>query len=165
MTLEQNIQRLSRTPPFDLLPRDALQLIAFAAEQRKLAADEQLFEEGEPADSGFVVLSGAILLSAGGQGRERRRVAGPGALIGENAMIAEVSRRSSARATENSVVLRVPRAIFHRVLAEFPKDAARIRASLAARTRKMSEQLERLRVTAINPAQQDGRPPATAPRP
>jgi len=153
MTLEDNIHRLSRTPPFDLLPRDALQLIAFAAEKRKLAVDERLFEEGEPADSGFVVFSGAILLSTGGQGRERTRVAGPGALIGENAMIAEVSRPSSARAMEKSIVLRIPRPIFHRVLAEFPKDAARIRASLAARTRKMSEQLERLRVSAIDPAQ------------
>ena len=102
MTLEDNIHRLSRTPPFDLLPRDALQLIAFAAEKRNLAADERLFEEGEPADSGFVVFSGAILLSAGGEGRERRRVAGPGALIGEKAMIAEVVRPSSARAMENS---------------------------------------------------------------
>jgi CRP-like cAMP-binding protein len=151
MTLEENIHRLSRTTPFDLLPRDALQLIAFAAEKRSLAADERLFEEGEAADSGFVVLSGAILLSAGVEGSERRRVAGPGALIGEKAMIAEVVRPSSARAMESSTVLRIPRLIFHRVLAEFPKDAARIRANLAARTRKMSQQLERLRV-AIDPA-------------
>lgn len=153
MTLEQSIGRLSRTPPFDLLPRDALQLIAFASEQRKLALDERLFEEGEPANSGFVVLSGAILLSAGGAGRERRRIARPGALIGENAMVAEVSRPSSARAMENSVVLRVPRPIFHRVLAEFPKEAARIRAKLAARTRQMSQELERLRANALDPAQ------------
>ncbi len=151
MTLEENIHRLSRTPPLDLLPRDALQLIAFAAEKRNLAADEPLFEEGEPADAGFVVFSGAILLSAGGEGRERRRVAGPGALIGERAMIADVVRPSSARAMESSTVLRIPRPIFHRVLAEFPKDAARIRAHLAARTRTMSQQLERLRV-AITPA-------------
>ena len=67
-------------------------------------------------------------------------------------MIAEVSRSSSARAAENSVVLRIPRSIFRRVLAEFPKEAARIRASLAARTRKMSGALEELRVRAIDPA-------------
>ena len=153
MSLEENIGRLSRTPPFDLLPRDALQLIAFAAERRKLAADETLFEEGEPADSGFVVFSGAILLSAGSEGRKRTRVAGPGALIGENAMVADVSRRSSGRAMKDSVVLRIPRPIFRRVLAEFPKDAARIRANLAARTRQMSQQLERLRLSALDPAQ------------
>jgi CRP-like cAMP-binding protein len=152
MTLEDDIGRLSRTPPFDRLPRDALQLIAFAAEKRMLAAEERLFEEGDAADSGFLVYSGAILLSAGGAGRERTRLAGPGALIGEQAMIAEVSRPSSARAVKNSVVLRIPRATFHRVLAEFPRDAAVIRASLAARTRKMMNQLERLRATVIDPA-------------
>jgi CRP-like cAMP-binding protein len=151
MTLEENIHRLSRTAPFDLLPRDALQLIAFASEKRVLAAGEKLFEEGEAADAGFLVSSGAILLTAGGEGRERRRVAGQGALIGEKAMIAEVLRPTSARAMESSTVLRIPRTIFHRVLTEFPKDAARIRAHLAARTREMSRQLERLRV-AIDPA-------------
>ena len=52
---------------------------------------------------------------------------------------------------ENSVVLRIPRPIFHRVLAEFPKDAARIRAKLAARTRQMSQELERLRANALDP--------------
>jgi CRP-like cAMP-binding protein len=150
MTLEENIHRLSRTPPFDLLPRDALQLIAFAAEKRSLAPDERLFAEGEPADSGFVVFSGSILLTVGGEGRERTRLAGPGALIGEKAMIADVVRPSSARAMENSTVLRISRQIFHRVLAEFPKEAVRIRANLAARTRKMSQQLERLRL-AIDP--------------
>ena len=127
MSLEENILRLSRMPPFDLLPRDALQLIAFAAEKRSLAADERLFEEGEPADSGFVVFSGAIMLTAGVEGPSGA-LAGPGALIGEKAMIAEVFRPSSARATKSTIVLRIPRPIFHRVLAEFPKDAVRIRA-------------------------------------
>ena len=44
MTLEEDIGRLSRTRPFNLLPRDAVQLIAFSAEKRKLAANESLFE-------------------------------------------------------------------------------------------------------------------------
>jgi CRP-like cAMP-binding protein len=153
MKLDDDIARLSRTRPFSLLPRDALQLIAFSAERRKLAVDEKLFEEGEAADSGYFVLSGAIALTASRHKGEWRRLAGVGALIGEKAMIAEVSRSSSARAAENSVVLRIPRSIFRRVLAEFPKEAAGIRTSLAERTRKMSESLEELRVRAIDPAQ------------
>ena len=152
MTLDDDIGRLSRTRPFNLLPRDALQLIAFSAEKQKLPANERLFEEGDAADSGYFVLSGAILLTAGGHAGERVRVANAGVLIGENAMIAEVSRPSSARAKENSVVLRIPRSVFHRVLSEFPKEAARIRANLAARTRKMSAELEDLRARALDSA-------------
>jgi CRP-like cAMP-binding protein len=153
MTLDDDIGRLSRTRPFTLLPRDAVQLIAFSAEKRKLAVNESLFEEGDPADSSYFVLSGSIVLSARSQKGERQRVAAAGALIGANAMIAENARPSSARAAENSVVLRITRAIFHRVLGEFPKEAARIRADLAERTRKMSAALEELRARAIDPAQ------------
>jgi CRP-like cAMP-binding protein len=151
MTLEEDIGRLSRTRPFNLLPHDAVQLIVFSAEKRKLAVDERLFEEGDSADCGYFVLSGSVALTARGHAGERVRVASAGALIGENAMIAEVLRPSSARARENSVVLRISRGVFHRVLGEFPKEAARMRAALAARTRKMSGELEELRSRALGP--------------
>lgn len=150
MALADDIERLSRTRPFNLLPREAIQLIAFSAEKRTLAANESLFEEGDLGDSGYFVLSGSIVLTARRHSGERRRVAGEGALIGENAMIAEVHRPSGARARENSLVLRIPRQVFHRVLGEFPKEATRIRANLAARTRKISGELEELRLRTMD---------------
>jgi hypothetical protein len=47
--------------------------------------------------------------------------------------------------------LRITRPIFQRVLREFPKDAARIRTTLAARTRNITAALEELRARAIDP--------------
>ena len=152
MALADDIERLSHTRPFNLLPREAVQLIAFSAEKRVLAANESLFTEGEPADCGYFVLSGAIVLTARGHAGERARVANEGTLIGENAMIAQVHRPSSARARESSVVLRISRQVFHRVLGEFPKESARIRANLATRMRKIARELEDLRVRAIDTA-------------
>jgi CRP-like cAMP-binding protein len=152
MALADDIERLSRTRPFDLLPREAIQLIAFSAEKKVLVANESLFEEGEPGDCGYFVLSGVLVLTTRAHSGDRVRVANAGALVGENAMIAELSRPSSARARENSIVLRISRQVFHRVLGEFPKEAARIRANLAARTRKISGELEALRSRAIDPA-------------
>jgi CRP-like cAMP-binding protein len=152
MALADDIERLSHTRPFNLLPREAVQLIAFSAEKRVLAANENLFAEGEPADCGYFVLSGAIVLTARGHAGERARVANEGTLIGENAMIAQVHRPSSARARESSVVLRISRQVFHRVLAEFPKESARIKANLAARMQKIARDLEELRVRAIDAA-------------
>lgn len=152
MALADDIERLARTRPFSLLPREAIQLIAFSAEKRMLAANEALFEEGEMGDGGYFVLSGAIALTAGGNGGQRTRIAREGALIGENAMIAEVYRPSSARARENSLVLRISRPVFRRVLSEFPKEALRIRGELQARTRKIARELDELRVRAIDPA-------------
>jgi len=151
MALADDIDRLGRTRPFDLLPREAIQLIAFASEKRMLAAGEPLFEEGDTGDCGYFVLSGSVALTAGGHAGERTRIAGEGALIGENAMIVEILRPAGARAREKSILLRIPRPVFHRVLSEFPKQAVRIRAALAARTRTLSRSLEDLRARAIEP--------------
>jgi CRP-like cAMP-binding protein len=152
MTLETDVGRLARTRPFDLLPRDAVQLIAFASEKRKLAANDLLFEEGDVADAGYFVLSGAIELSARSRAGERKRTAGAGALIGENAIMAEVSRPCSARASEPAIVMKIPRAVFHRVLEAFPNDAARLREALGARTLEMAGRLEDLRKRTLEPA-------------
>ncbi len=152
MTLETDVGRLARTRPFDLLPRDAVQLIAFASEKRKLAANDLLFEEGDVADAGYFVLSGAIELTARGQTGERKRTASAGALIGENAILAEVSRPCGARASEAAIILKIPRAVFHRVLEAFPRDAARLKEALGARTLEMTGRLEELRKRAIEPA-------------
>ena len=145
MSLEGDIRRMARTRPFDLLPREALQLIAFSCARRTLMAGETLFAEGEPADAAYFVLSGAIDLAA--RGAERRVESG--ALIGETALMTNVSRRASARAAEDSVALRIPGEVFRRVLSEFPQAAAKVRAAVSARTRDFLERLEEVRARAF----------------
>jgi CRP-like cAMP-binding protein len=140
MSLDRTIAQLSRTRPFDALPRAALQLVAFSAEERKLAAGEMLFEQGDVADAGYFVLSGAITLSARGEGKERTHVARADALIGEAALLTELKRSASARVTENARVLRITRSVFQRVLGEFPIEAAVLRARIAARTKALAKE-------------------------
>jgi len=50
MGLEADVRRMARTHPFDLLPREALQLIAFSCTKTVLKSGQTLFVEGEPAD-------------------------------------------------------------------------------------------------------------------
>jgi CBS domain-containing protein len=146
VTLDDEVTRLGRTRPFDLLPREAVQLIAFSCEKRRLRAGEALFFAGEAADSGYFVHSGAItLVEDGVQPKAERRV-DAGALIGESALYAPTARHVSARAAEDAVVMRIPRETFRRVLTEFPAGAAEIRAVLAARMRRLVDGLEATRV-------------------
>ncbi|HXE24607.1 MAG TPA: Crp/Fnr family transcriptional regulator [Roseiarcus sp.] len=148
MTLDDDVARLGRTRPFDLLPREALQLIAFSCEKRRLRAGEALFFTGEAADSGYFVHSGAILLIEDGKPNGERR-AGAGALIGESALYAPAARQVSARAAEDAVVIRIPRETFARVLKEFPTGARKIRAALAARTRVLVDGLDATRINSL----------------
>ncbi len=146
MSLEADIQAMGRTRPFDQLPREALQLLAFSCAKKNLKAGETLFVEGEAADAAYFVLSGAIDLMS----RQSRRRVNAGALIGETALLADIARRANARAADNSVALRIPSEVFRRVLSEFPQAAAKIHAAASARTRDFLARLEDVRARAFD---------------
>jgi CRP-like cAMP-binding protein len=150
MSLDVTIAQLQKTRPFNGLPRDALQLVAFSAEERKVGAGEVLFEQGDTADAGYFVLSGAITLTTLGEGAARTRVVRSGAVIGEAALLTEVTRQATAAVTQNARVLRITRQVFQRVLGEFPDEAAKLRAKLALRTRNLAKELEALRIRALS---------------
>ena len=146
MTLESDVARLARTRPFSLLPREAVQLIAFASEKRRLGPGEALFRAGETGDSGFFVHSGAIALTEVGADPASARRVGAGALIGESALYAAVARQVEARAVEDALVTEIKREIFRRVLTEFPEAAGKVRTVLAQRTRQLVDSLDAARI-------------------
>lgn len=149
MTLDRDVARLSRTRPFDLMPREAVQLIAFSCGKLRVGKGETLFLAGDVGEAGFFVHSGAIELSQRGVRPGVRRVEA-GALIGESALYAAVVRQADARAVEDSVVIRIPRETFRRVLTEFPSAAAAVRSALASRTRDLVERLDNTRATSLD---------------
>jgi len=148
MTLGSDVGRLSQTRPFDLLPREAVQLVAFSCEKRGLKAGETLFRAGEAGDAGFFVHSGAVMLAGDRAGVARRAEAG--ALIGESALYGPVTRRVEARVVEDAVVSRIPRETFRRVLIEFPDAAEKVRGALAVRTKRLVESLDAARLRSFD---------------
>ena len=155
MTLDKDVAAFSGTRPFDLMPREAVQLIAFSCRRTQVPAGASLFHAGEPADSGYFVHSGTIELTRKGERSASRRV-GAGALIGESALYSPVVRVVDAVAVEDAVVTRVERETFRRVLAEFPSAAAAVRSSLMTRTRDLVERLEATRTTLLDPPRAAG---------
>jgi CRP-like cAMP-binding protein len=150
VTLDTDVARLARTRPFSLMPREAVQLIAFSCAKQRLRAGEPLFSAGDEGDAGFFLQAGAILLEdrkAPAAGVRRVTV---GALIGESALYAPTVRRVDARADDDTVLTRIPRETFRRVLAEFPEAAEKIHAALADRTRRLVEGLDAARVRSID---------------
>ena len=141
MTLESDVRRLAGARPLDALPREALQLLAFSCEKRALRAGEKLFSRGEAAEGAFFVLHGEIALRKD----EAERRAGPGALLGETALLAETVRPADAAAECDSVVLSIPRETFRRVLTEFPESAAKIQRVAEARAKSLLSRLEVVR--------------------
>jgi cAMP-binding proteins - catabolite gene activator and regulatory subunit of cAMP-dependent protein kinases len=145
MGLNEDIAVLEVVPTFAGVEREALRLIAFAAESRILRAGDVLFRRGEPADAGYLVRSGAIALDARDDGSPTDYVVGPGVLIGELALFAEIKRPATAIAREPSSVTKLPRSVLRRVLIEFPDAAVHLRAVLAKRLNGMAGDLAAVR--------------------
>ena len=141
MGLDADVRLLSGVRPFDALPREAVQLIAFSCARRRLGAGESLFSAGEPADGAFFVLEGEVVLRAQGA---TRRVA-LGGLIGESALLTETLRPADASAAEGAELLHIPRDTFRRVLSEFPESAAKIVKGSSRRTHALIARLDTIR--------------------
>ena len=131
MAIEDDIALISRVPTLNLLGAAALQVLAIGAEQRDYGFGERLFEQGDPADSGFIVRHGAFRV-ASDDGHEA--IAGQNVLIGELALVVPMARPATATALEPSSVLRISRSLFQRVLESHPEAARRLRDDFAART-------------------------------
>jgi CRP-like cAMP-binding protein len=149
MALTDDIKLLSQIPLFRSMSEDQLRLIAFGADRRSIATGQMLFREGSPAESAYVVVSGAIeLYNVGKNGQlEVSTVATPGTLLSELALVTLVERKFTAVAREDSSIIRITRALFHRLIEEYP-DAAklienRIRDNIAELAAKATAQLHR----------------------
>jgi CRP-like cAMP-binding protein len=135
MSIEDDVALLERVPTLRLLGTTALRMLAIGSEQRDFVRGDLLFSEGDDADAGFIVQRGAFRIEDGG-GAEI--IAGPGALIGELALVVAMRRPSTATALEHSTVIRVARSLFQRVLESDPAAARRLRDEFANRTSQIA---------------------------
>ena len=86
----------------------------------------------------FIVQRGAFRID---DGTGAEIVAGPGALIGELALVVAMPRPSTATALEYSSVVRVSRSLFQRVLESDPVAARRLRDEFANRTSQIASDI------------------------
>lgn len=141
MALADDIRQLSEIAIFRHLDGEALRLLAFAAETKLLRTGDVLFREGQPSDGAFFLVTGAIDVQASRDNAPLRLTAP--SLLGELALLADTERPATATTATPSTVRHITRALFHRVLAESPGGAEKIRAMLAARIADYAADLAR----------------------
>jgi CRP-like cAMP-binding protein len=142
MSLEDDIAMLAGAPLLGLLDRDALRLLAFAADKRRLRQGDVLFRKGDRSDAGYIVTEGEIGLdTAGGKPLV---VARKDDLIGRTALFARGERPATATAREPSVVLRLSVSLMRRVLEEYPQVAAAMYNTIAEELGELNAELERM---------------------
>jgi CRP-like cAMP-binding protein len=138
MSIEDDVVLLERVPTLRLLGSASLRMLAIGSEQKDIPRGDYLFRRGDEADAGFVVQRGALRVDDG-SGAEL--TAGPGALIGELALVVAMRRPSNALALEYSSVIRISRSLFQRVLESDPAAALRLRDEFAVRSSQIASDI------------------------
>ena len=145
MALDDDIRLLSGVALFESLAEEHLRLLAFGAEKMTLRSGETLYLEGEPALCAYVVMSGRIeIYRERDDGHIKLTEAGPGAVLGELAVIAPTRRLFNAMASGESRVMAIDRKNFRRILEEYPELPGQIHRRLALEFQSMVERLDRL---------------------
>ncbi|MBX3524983.1 MAG: cyclic nucleotide-binding domain-containing protein [Rhodoblastus sp.] len=142
MALDDDIRLFEQVPVFRLLEPDALRLLAFSAETKLLRAGDVLCAAPARLEGGYLVLKGSLAIfdTRDALGEPSKVVYSPG-LVGELAMIAETEAAGSIISREPTTLLRISRAVFHRVLSEYPRSADAVRRMVSERLSSLSSQL------------------------
>jgi CRP-like cAMP-binding protein len=141
MAIEDDIAFLESVPALAVLGKPALRVLVIGAETRQLDRDEVLFYAGDMVDGGYVVQEGALLVQQATPEQGTSYAIGRGTLLGELALLTDTISPITASALEPTVLIRIPRNLFHKMLEGYPVAAKRLRDTMADRIDKWTREI------------------------
>jgi CRP-like cAMP-binding protein len=130
LELADEVRLLADAPLLAQVEACRLRLLAVTSDRLELAPGEVLFRQGDPGEAAFAILAGQVEVAAPGQ---EPRTVGPGALIGERALLCERPHAATAIACGAAEALRIDRAAFSALLASCPQTMAAVLRVLGSR--------------------------------
>lgn len=118
--------------------------LAGATGEYRISKHEVLFQKGVQPSSLHLIVAGQVkLFLPSTQGSEKIvRLANPGEIFGEEAVILERPYAMTAQATRDSILLEVPRAMLMAVLAQNPALCCDLMTNLAVRVHDLIDNME-----------------------
>ena len=150
MSLTEEVALLKSIPLVAKIEPSKLKLLAFTSERLTFDPEQVLCKQGDPGDSAYVVIDGEVRISIDAPtaptGRIDIATLGPGAIVGEIAILCDVPRTATVTSTGKTVTLRISKELFFRLITEFPQIAVEVMRELAHRLEKTNLQLREARV-------------------
>ena len=123
---------LGDVPMFAALPPASRAALAAIAHEVSVPGGAWLLREGDPPGSAYVVRRGRLEVSVGNR---VMRELGPGAVLGELALLTGEPRSAGVRARRDSTLLEVPREAFSQLLDDEPAAAHAVLTQVAGQLR------------------------------
>jgi len=137
-TRDQLVEHLADVPLFAACSKSDLRIIARHTTAVEAPADTVLVQEGETADTFFVLLSGEASVRRKGGAARSRRVAtlGAGSYFGELALLDPAPRSATVSATTPVTLAAISARVFRTLLREVPAMNEKLLTGLARRLRE-----------------------------
>jgi CRP-like cAMP-binding protein len=132
MTIDDDIAFFERAPTLAALGKQALRVLAIGAETRQLQSGAVLFYTGELVDGAYIVQSGSLLVEQS-TGEKSEYAVGPGTLLAELALLTETISPVTVIAREPTLLIRISRNLFRKMLEGYPASAKRMRDVMGVR--------------------------------
>ena len=146
MLLKDEVELLRRVPMFAGVEPAKLKLLAFTSERLTYEPGQVLFEQGDPGDAAYVILSGqADVLVEIGDAKVKVATLDPNSITGEIAILCDIPRTATLVANCRLETLRIGKEQFLKLMAEFPDMAIEMMRVLADRLGKTTAELSEAR--------------------
>ena len=134
MLLNDEVGMLRKVPLFSRVAPAKLKLLAFTSDRVRYSEGQVLFRQGDEGDAAYVVLSGkAEVIVDSSAGEIKVAEVEPNEIVGEIAILCDVSRTATVKAATPLEVLKIRKDHFLRLLTEFPEMTIEIIKVLADR--------------------------------
>mgnify|MGYP001178991454 FL=1 len=141
--LQEDVDLLRNVPLFRNLDSAKLKLLAFTSERLTFADGDILFAQGDEGDSAYVIVEGtADVIIATPKGPVTVASVKQNDWVGEIAILCDVPRTATIRATAKLVTLRISKEIFFQLVLQFPQMSVEVMRELAFRLESTNQKLQ-----------------------
>jgi len=146
MSLNEEVELLRQIPMFQKVEQSKLKLLAFTSERLVFQAGQVVCEQGEAGDSMYVIVDGqADIIINLPTGPLTVATLKKNSFFGEIAILCDVPRTATVKATETLTTLRITTDLFYRLVKEFPQMTIEIMREIAARLDRTTQDLQTAR--------------------
>ena len=142
MSLNEEVDLLRSIPLFTRIEPSKLKLLAFTSERLTFRSGQDLCVQGDMGDAAYIIIEGdADVLVDTPNGVITVAQVGKNDFVGEIAILCDVPRTATVRATSDLTALKISKDLFFRLVCEFPQMAVEIMRVLAHRLERTTSQL------------------------
>lgn len=128
---------------FSKIEPSKLKLLAFTSERLTFQEDQIVFRQGEIGDSMYIIVDGTVdVIVDTPDGNLTIANVGKNDFFGEIAILCDVPRTATIKATSELTTLKIAKDLFYRLATEFPQMALEVMRDMAQRLQQTTNDLQ-----------------------